>query len=227
MKIFLKFVLSTNKYFDAKLDFIEQKNKKLGIDFRHRYIRALHSKLKNCSTFSLVFQIVENGKDQTCSINGYTLAGQSDKDWSETNCAWGQICLLINGLYNKFSLSIPDHKIVPMGPWSYVEKIRSEKNGEKLPLFRSTSIKSFFKGDARYTEACIAVIESFEYICKESLNLVYSERADRSSRLRSSNGLPYKWGTVKKHFNEKNYTEAGLSFLRNVAKILVCDKLVN
>merc|ERR1712071_115514 len=217
----------TNTYFDLKLDYIEYKKQRESIDFRNRYIRALNQKLQCANVFSLVFQITEN-----------ELSGSADDEmeWSEANCAWGQLSLLLNGLLHKLTLSKTEMKVVPMGPWSYVEKSESG-NPERLPLYHSSSIKAFFRGEKKYIEACIAMIECFEYVCNEGLKLYHNGRAPATnqlfapetttSRVSGRHMLPVKWGTLKKYFTDKKYQEAGRGLLKNISKILLHEKLAN
>lgn len=218
----------TSDYFDLKLDYIQHKKERESIDFRHRYIRALSNKLQKINIFSLVFQITQNDNSKSSAINGFKLSAETtennETNWSDVNCAWGQLSLLLNGLLHKLSLSKSDIRVIPMGPWSYVEKSESGSI-EKLPLYHSSSIKSFFKGEKKFQEACRAMVDCFEFVAKEGLNLEYKRQEGQIVGKGRNSCLPNKWTSIKKQFNDKKYSDAGRSLLRNVAKMLQDDKL--
>lgn len=223
----------TNSYFDLKLDYIQYKKERESIDFRHRYIRALSNKLNKVNVFSLVFQITVNDSSKQAAINGFKLAPEQSEedtpqiDWSDVNCAWGQLALLLNGLLQKLSLNKADIRVIPMGPWSYVEKSESGSI-EKLPLYHSSSIKAFFKGEKKFQEACREMVDCFEFVAKEALAIEYQGRQDQAqifTQARFKNTLPGKWSSIKKNINDKKYAEAGRGLLKNVAKMLLHDKL--
>jgi len=164
---------------------------------------------------------VRGRSDHNLSRN---LSDLSEKiDWSETNCAWGQVALLINALLTKFSLSNSSITIVPMGPWSYIETGTTAVK-DTLPLYHSATnwVSYFKKNDVKYIEACIKVVDLYEFICKEAMHLEYKEGSKRSN---SSSRLHSKWSNIRKSYSEKKYSEAGYALLKNVAVILASDKL--
>jgi len=69
------------------------------------------------------------------------------------------------------------------------------------------------------------MVDCFEFVAKEGLNLEYKKQEGVVFKKGQKSCLPSKWTSIKKQFNDKKYSDAGRSLLRNVAKMLQDDKL--
>ena len=195
------------------------------------------------------------GTTLTRNLSNLPTISESKIDWSEINCAWGQLALLVNGLIQKFSVSKPENTVIAMGPWSYIEKQVEGTEKEKLPLYHNTNNwMNLIKGnDQKYSEACIAMVDYFEFLCKEAIHIYYVKLEFQNRNRFNNHGLPVnssdnqnqgnsginnflsagsdqkylysKWSTIKKNYSEGKYNEAGYLLLKNVAIILSSDKL--
>lgn len=73
------------------------------------------------------------------------------------------------------------------------------------------------RNDSKYIDACIMVVDYFEFICQE-IDIQQEIEKHRSHKIT-------KWSSIRKNFSEKKYPQAGYGLLKNLNVILCSEKL--
>jgi len=156
------------------------------VDNQLRYAQAQLDRLKKTNVFNATFHIWHDGEFGT--INDFRLGRLpgTNVEWSEINCAWGQVVLLLASLAHKIQMVWTRYRPVPYGNHSYIDVIDERK---ELPLYGSGGIR--FLWDTKFDSAMVAFLDCLQQF------------RDEVQKEDSSFNLPYKMSKGKIYEGEK------------------------
>lgn len=105
------------------------------------------------------------------TINGLRLGRLQEArggavEWTEVNAAWGQTALLLVTLARKVDLTFQDYKVVPMGSFSTVEKVASDRKEVYMLHGSSDWQLGGLLPDRRFDHGMVAFLDCLRQLCE-------------------------------------------------------------
>ncbi|KAJ3412956.1 hypothetical protein HDV05_008671 [Chytridiales sp. JEL 0842] len=145
------------------------------VNMKYDFAAKQLEKLEKTNVYNDTFRIWHDGPFGT--INGFRLGRLPNQpvDWSEINAAMGQSLLILDTLANKLGFVFKTYRLVPMGSFSRIEKIDSDK--AVYELYGSGDLSGILFWNRRFDNALVAFLN-----CLQQLG-DYAEQQDPKFRL--------------------------------------------
>ncbi|KAG9045298.1 autophagy protein 6 [Tulasnella sp. UAMH 9824] len=141
------------------------------LEHAHAFNSLELAKLSRTNVYNDAFCIGHEGGYGT--INGLRLGKGPNVEWSEINAAWGMTVLLLSTIARKVGFVFESWRLVPMGSFSRIEKLGSDKASYELvskDRIGEASIKLQLGQEETWTRALRHVLLALKLLLKWATN---------------------------------------------------------